>query len=156
MRIVIFGGSSQSTPVLFQCLTGISHSELTVTLIGRSRANLAAVERAAKLLLGHSRLSITCAGIQEPAVQMSLVDAHIVIIQVRVGGYRGRAYDETFPLKFGVCGDEGLGPGGLSAAWRAWPTVRKILSQVQEIAPEALVLMLTSPVGILVRAARRL
>ena len=68
---------------------------------------------------------------------------------------RGRAYDETFPLRYGVCGDEGLGPGGLAAAWRAWPEIEPILSQVYRAAPEALLVIMSAPLGILVTAAAR-
>ncbi|MFI5389599.1 MAG: hypothetical protein ACHQY2_07735, partial [Candidatus Eremiobacterales bacterium] len=62
--------------------------------------------------------------------------------------------DETFPLGFGIPGDEGIGPGGLSAAWRSWPTLRDLLASVNETCPRAVVLIMTSPVSLLVRCAR--
>jgi 6-phospho-beta-glucosidase len=83
-----------------------------------------------------------------------LAGADVVIVQVRVGGYEGRRYDETFPLEFDLCGDEGLGPGGLAAAWRTWPVLRDILQDANSVCPGACVLLLTSPVGLLVRLAR--
>jgi 6-phospho-beta-glucosidase len=72
-----------------------------------------------------------------------------------VGGLAGREFDESFPLRFGLCGDEGLSAGGLSAALRAWPVVESWLAAVALHAPKALVLIVSSPVGILVRAAAR-
>src|SRR5262249_4005758 len=82
-----------------------------------------------------------------------LAGADIVIVQVRVGGYDARRYDETFPLDFDLCGDEGLGAGGLAAAWRTWPVLRDILHEARSICPAAAILLVTSPVSLLVRIA---
>jgi 6-phospho-beta-glucosidase len=79
--------------------------------------------------------------------------ADAVIVQFRAGGLAARAHDERFPLAENIPGDEGLGPGGLAAAWRAWPVLREILATVAERAPHAHVAILTAPLGILVRCA---
>jgi 6-phospho-beta-glucosidase len=79
--------------------------------------------------------------------------ADAVIVQLRAGGLAARAHDERFPLGAGIPGDEGLGPGGLAAAWRAWPAVRAVLAAVAQRAPRAHVAILTAPLGILVRCA---
>src|SRR5262249_22502823 len=84
-----------------------------------------------------------------------LKNAAIVLIQIRNGGFPGRTFDESFPLKYGICGDEGLGPGGLCAGIRNWRAIGPALHKVQQYAPDATVLMMPSPVGLLVRAARR-
>jgi alpha-galactosidase/6-phospho-beta-glucosidase family protein len=54
-----------------------------------------------------------------------------------------------------MCGDEGLGPGGLAAAWRTWPELERVLARINHIRPQALVILLTSPIGILTRCARQ-
>src|SRR5207237_5067388 len=72
------------------------------------------------------------------------------------GGYAARATDETFPLRYGIPGDETLGPGGLCAAIRNLKAVQPALHQISKFAPEALILMLSSPRGLLVRASKRL
>ena len=79
--------------------------------------------------------------------------ADAVLIQVRPGGYEGRAFDETFPLHYGCPGDEGLGPGGLAAAWRCWPVMRDIIAGTREHSPGAPIVLLTSPLSLLVRLA---
>ena len=84
----------------------------------------------------------------------ALAGAEVVLIQARFGGNAGRHFDETFPIKFGLCGDEGLGVGGLSAAWRVWPPMRTLLGLIRDNCGAAKILMLSSPVSILVRAAR--
>ena len=81
--------------------------------------------------------------------------ADSVLIQIRVGGYKGRLFDETFPNKYGLCGDEGLGVGALSVGWRTWPVHAPILDAVEKFCPRAFVILLTSPLRILVRASLR-
>lgn len=150
MKIAIVGGSAPSTAALFltpefQTL----QSALSVTLIGRSPERVEAVARAVRLLRG-SRTNI------ERATDFSALDgASIVVLQARYGGYEARIRDETFPLRYGACGDEGLGAGGLAAAWRSWPQMRDALAAIAERCASALVVIMTAPLGLLVRCARR-
>src|SRR5215204_2663729 len=157
MKVVILGGSAQSTPTLFAYLSGIEGlPKVHFTLLGRNKTNLAAVVRSARLLIKDASLSVDYSGIQSRELDTALNGADVVLLQIRVGGYAGRDFDESFPLKYGVCGDEGLGPGGLSAGWRAWPEIQPLLQRVSVVAPQALLLILSSPVGILVRSARQM
>ncbi len=156
MKIVILGGSAQSTPTLFAYLSGMKAlPAVNITLVGRNTTKLASVVRSAKLLLDDAPISVDYSGIQLRELDAALDGADVVLLQIRVGGYAGRDFDERFPLEYDVCGDEGLGPGGLSAGWRAWPEIRLLLDRVSVVAPQALLLILSSPVGILVRAARQ-
>ena len=156
MRVVIIGGSAQSTPALFEYLEGAMQTgALTVTLMGRDEMRLAAVARASRLLSGDASINIDYATINDARSAQALEGANVVILQIRVGGYAGRTHDETFPLRYGVCGDEGLGPGGLAAAWRAWPVIEPLISQIQTAAPEALLLIMSAPLGILTGAVAR-
>jgi 6-phospho-beta-glucosidase len=156
MKVVVIGGSAQSTPALFNHLAGaLEAGPLQVTLVGRDRGRLTAVARASRLLADGAPVAIDCATIGSPDFVRALEGANVVILQPRVGGYRGRAYDETFPLRYGVCGDEGLGPGGLAAAWRAWPVIEPIISTIYMVAPESLVVMMSAPLGVLVKATMR-
>lgn len=153
MKISIIGGSSFSTPCLLTYLDQ-AHGEngMEVVLAGRSRKKLDAVTRATRLLTRNG-ISICAREIADDSWYEILDGADCVLIQIRVGGFEGRLFDETFPHKYGLCGDEGLGAGGLSAGWRTWPIVSRILDSVAKFSPRALVVMLTSPVSLLVRAA---
>jgi 6-phospho-beta-glucosidase len=154
MKVVIIGGSAQSTPALFEYLAEAQTGALQVTLMGRDEHRLAAVARASRLLSTSAPIALDYVATHGPEFMRALEGADVVILQARVGGYRGRAYDETFPLRYGVCGDEGLGPGGLAAAWRAWPEIAPLIAQVQIAAPAALLVIMSAPLGILVKAAR--
>jgi 6-phospho-beta-glucosidase len=154
MKIAIIGGNSQSTPNLLEYLSGIENiPAIQIALIGRNKDNLASILRAAKVLSQGTPIIINHAGTQTSELEAALEGAGLVILQIRVGGYSARDFDETFPLKYGLCGDEGLGIGGLSAAWRAWPRMQPLLHRINSAAPGALLVILSSPVGILVRAA---
>lgn len=151
MKVVVIGGSSQSTPALFAALR--SHDEIVgceFRLIGRSLDRLNANVRAARLLLGAKAVQVP---VSADMGKSSLAGAKLVILQIRPGGYVARGFDESFPLRYGICGDEALGPGGLAAAWRSWPILREWLALIADECPNAYILMVSSPVGILTRAA---
>src|SRR6185437_5756772 len=150
--VTVLGGSAPSTPALVDWLARQQPAtRLTIRLAGRNQRRLAAVARASRLLVAASRIKIE----QFESSQWgdALAGADVVIVQVRIGGYEGRAHDEAFPLRSSIPGDEGLGPGGLSAAVRAWPALREILTLVRADAPDALPILLTSPGSLLVRLA---
>jgi len=156
VKLVVHGGSGQSTPALVAYLArrrGLAPVDLVLT--GRTPSRLAAVTRASRLLASGAAIDIAACGAGPEALRAALDDADVILVQARFGGLAGRRFDETFPIKYGLCGDEGLGPGGLSAAWRAWPPLAEFLDVVSETCPEALVLLLTSPVGLLTSAAGR-
>ncbi|HEY6406324.1 MAG TPA: hypothetical protein VIY29_02535, partial [Ktedonobacteraceae bacterium] len=88
-------------------------------------------------------------------VRRGLLGADYVLNQVRVGGLEARAFDETFPREMGVPGEETIGPGGFANALRTIPAVLESLRIVEEVAPEAIVLNLTNPAGIVQHAASK-
>ena len=155
MKLAIVGGSAASTPALFRCAAMRSAARaLDVALIGRSHERLDAVKRAIDLVTDGAFASLLTIEHGTAVARSKMFGCDVVLVQVRCGGYRNRARDETFPLRFSIPGDEGLGPGGLSAAWRTWGPLRDILAMVREESPNALVLLMTSPVSVLARCAR--
>jgi 6-phospho-beta-glucosidase len=150
--LTILGGSAHSTPVLVDCLARSYCSERRVVrLVGRDPGRLAAVTRACCFLTNGTLTQV------EPYSwgdwMGALPGSDVVLVQIRQGDYSGRTFDETFPLERGVPGDEGLGPGGLSAAWRSWPVLRNLLTGIRAKAPAAECVLLTSPGSLLVRLA---
>lgn len=143
------GGSAPSTPHLLAEPRLARDSRLSFVLHGRDARRLDAVRRAAVVLepMLASRLSTTT------DLRAALNGAALIVVQLRAGGLAARAHDESFPLAEGIPGDEGLGPGGLAAAWRSWPALHDVLSAVAAEAPQARVALLTAPLGILTRCA---
>jgi 6-phospho-beta-glucosidase len=152
VKITIIGGSAFSTPCLIKFLDQENSPGMEVVLASRSRRKLDAVTVASKLLVAGD-IAIRAQEIRDNTWEQILDGSDCVLIQIRVGGYEGRLFDETFPHKYGLCGDEGLGAGGLSAGWRTWPVVSGILESIEKFSPSAFVIMLTSPLSLLVRAA---
>ena len=148
MKIAIVGGSAASTPALFLTPEFLTLAgRLTVCLIGRSEVHLRAVRRAIEVITDGT-VMVECS-----TDLSALQDASLVLLQARYGGYEARARDERFPLRHDVCGDEGLGPGGLAAAWRSWPHISKALQTIAQRSPHAKVLLMTAPLSLLVRCA---
>lgn len=156
LKLVVVGGSAHSTPNLFAheplCA---ADDRLEVVLVGRSSERLAAVARAVSLITDQKDIHVTVEKVVEGCDTSAFRGADVVLFQARYGGYEARASDEAFPLKYGLCGDEGLGVGGLAAAWRGWPSLRATLELVKRDCPSAHIVLMTSPVGILTRCALR-
>jgi 6-phospho-beta-glucosidase len=74
--------------------------------------------------------------------------ADVIFAALRVGGLDGRVADERSALDAGVIGQETVGAGGLSYAARAVPVVDTIARRIAELAPEAWVISMTNPAGI--------
>ncbi|HEY7980434.1 MAG TPA: hypothetical protein VID19_03035 [Candidatus Eremiobacteraceae bacterium] len=154
MKLVIIGGSAHSTPNLFaHAPLREAADDLEIVLAGRSEERLAAVARAIRSIDDAHPLHVSCERIDAASGMPAFRGADIILCQARYGGYEARSSDETFPLKYGMCGDEGLGAGGLAAAWRAWPPLRVTLEWIRRDCPAARVILMTSPVGILTRCA---
>ena len=65
---------------------------------------------------------------------------------------RARAVDEEVPLKHGVLGQETTGPGGFAMALRTIPAMVGYARLIEEVAPNALLVNFTNPVGIVMQA----
>jgi 6-phospho-beta-glucosidase len=153
VKVAIVGGSAHSTPALFDIDPALGAERFSFALVGRDERRLAAVRRACTLVAAAHGSEPRIAAYPFAELERALEGAGVVLVQFRAGGYAARSWDESFPHRSGVCGDEGLGPGGLAAAWRTWPELAAILAAVARVAPGALVLLMTSPVGILTRCA---
>ncbi len=144
IKLAVLGGSGVATPDLVGALLqSAERPALHVALIGRSADKLETVGVVCRDMAAQADPPITVSTHTDP--RAGLDGADYVLNQVRVGGYRGRAFDETFPREFGIPGEETFGPGGMSMALRTIPVVLDLCRTVEEVAPGALVLNLTNP-----------
>jgi 6-phospho-beta-glucosidase len=60
--------------------------------------------------------------------------------------------DEEVPLGHGVLGQETTGPGGFAMALRTIPAMLGYAKLIEDVAPDAIVVNFTNPVGIIVQA----
>jgi 6-phospho-beta-glucosidase len=154
IRLAVLGGSGVATPELIDAFAqAADRPALHVSLIGRDRAKLEAVGAMCRRLAGKAAPPITVDTHTDP--RRGLEGADYVLNQIRVGGYAGRAFDETFPHEFGLPGEETFGPGGMNMALRTIPVVLELCSVVQEIAPAAWMVNLTNPSSLVQYAITR-
>lgn len=88
----------------------------------------------------------------EPDARAALTDSRFIFTAIRVGQDRARALDEQLPLKYRVLGQETTGPGGFAMAMRTIPVMLDLARLIAEVAPDALVVNFTNPVGIIMQA----
>jgi alpha-galactosidase len=80
-----------------------------------------------------------------------------VINSIEVAGLKNVRADYEIPLRYGVdqCIGDTIGPGGIFKALRTGPVWLDIVSDVQRLAPHALVMNYSNPMSILTLAADR-
>jgi 6-phospho-beta-glucosidase len=155
VKLVVLGGSGSSTPELADALAawpgGLDRRPaLDVILHGRTLDKLEVV--AAEFLTRAGKAGPRLAVSVETDRRAALEDADAVLNQVRVGGLDARVFDETFPHEFGLPGEETMGPGGFANAMRTIPYLASTWKDIDEVAPDCLVVNLTNPAGIVHQA----
>jgi 6-phospho-beta-glucosidase len=144
VRVAVLGGSAVATPQLAAAIEG----DTTLVLIGRSPGKLERVAAAARHTAG-PRVEVTAT----TDVEAGLEGAEFVVNQMRAGGLEARAFDETFPHTLGLPGEETMGPGGFANAWRTLPVVQELFETCARVAPQARLLNLTNPAGMVHQVA---
>ena len=143
-KLTVLGGSSIASPMLIQEILGrIDRPPFEVCLVGRTKSKLEKVAAASAALTESAEIPLKIT--YETDLQKGLSGANYILNQIRVGGYKARAYDERFPKQFGILGEETFGPGGMSNAKRTVPVVLEYCKAIEQYAPDALVLNLTNP-----------
>ncbi|WP_020662377.1 6-phospho-beta-glucosidase [Amycolatopsis benzoatilytica] len=156
MKLAVVGGGSTYTPELIDGIAGrrASLDVDEIVLIDPDAYRVEAVGGFSQRLLehaGHRARVRTTANLEE-----GVEGASAVLIQLRVGGQKARASDETFPHLCGRVGQETTGAGGLAKALRTVPVVLDIAERVRKVAgDDTWIVNFTNPVGIVTRALLR-
>ena len=93
---------------------------------------------------------------QTISVDESIKNADIIILIYRVGGLLGRKEDEMIGIDLGVISQESQGVGGFSSALRNIYLLQELTPVFKKYAPDAWIINLTNPTGIMTCAAHRL
>ncbi|USX49673.1 6-phospho-beta-glucosidase [Lentzea sp. HUAS12] len=153
MKLTVVGGGSTYTPELIDGIAGRRTSLAVdeIVLVDPDQHRLSLVGPFSQRLLehaGHPAKVRTTSSLEE-----GVEGASAVLLQLRVGGQKARASDETFPLTCGCVGQETTGAGGLAKALRTVPVVLDIAEKVRRLAgPDTWIVNFTNPVGIVTRA----
>ncbi len=153
MHVAVLGGSSVASVQLAHALHdwpggAQRRPPLDFFLNGRS------VEKLRRVATRFADVSSTVATVRFTTETSEALDgADIVLVQVRIGGHSARQFDETFPWQGGLPGEETLGPGGFANCLRTIAGLEQYWAEISLRCPEALVLIVTNPAGIVRQAA---
>lgn len=157
LKLVVVGGGSSYTPEL---ISGIIHhasevpvEQIVLVDIAAGLEKLRIVRDLSERMMRAHGLKISVQSTTDR--RAALVGADVVFSQIRVGGMKARARDERIPLKYGVVGQETVGPGGFAKAIRTIPQMLAIAHDIEEICPEAWLLNFTNPAGMVTEALSR-
>jgi 6-phospho-beta-glucosidase len=152
VKIVVVGAGSSYTVELFAELIRDSRQldVDTVALVDLDPERIARISRVAQGLLDAAGSRIRIAPFTD--LRTALEGADFVVPQIRVGGLAARKRDEELPMEFGLVGNETTGAGGFVCALRTVPVVVDIARVVERVAPDAWILNLSNPAGIVTEA----
>ena len=155
MKLAVLGGGGFRTPAIYRTIAagGTATRYDEIALYDADSARLDRIEQVLKDI-------DAAAGFRLPRrittrLDEALDGADVVYCAVRVGGIDGRLVDETVAIEHGVIGQETTGAGGIGFALRTVPVVTDIARQVERLAPGALFVNFTNPVGLVTEAIRR-
>ncbi len=155
MRIAIIGGGSAYMPGLIRGFLA-ARDELAGSTLALTDINPENLELQATL----ARKMIHAAGADYRVEattdrRAAIAGAAFILTTFRPGGFEARRLDERIPLKYGVIGQETIGPGGLFLAFRAIPVVLDVVREARELAPDAWIMNYTNPTQMVTRAVLR-
>lgn len=148
LKIVIIGGGSAYAPGLLyafiQNADAFAGAELA--LMDIAAKELAIVHRLGRKMAqsAGADLNITAYANRKEAI----ANADYVLTTFRQGGFEARHHDERIPLQFDVIGQETIGPGGFFFAMRTLPIIKEIVEEVQQLAPQAVLINYSNPTQI--------
>ncbi len=144
VKLSVLGGSGVATPALIKAYADADQRPpIEIVLLGRTAAKLDRVAALGQRLAEQASVPLTVSYTTD--LRLGLEGSNYVLNQIRVGGYEARVYDESFPLDFGIPGEETFGPGGMNNALRTIPVTLGHCALIEEVAPETLLINLTNP-----------
>ncbi len=153
-RIVIIGAGSLvfSSRLTADILTYPALQETHFALVDIDRERLDYAERICRRIFsegGYGEATVTTHLDRKEALE----GADAVIISILVGGFEAIESEIDIPAKYGIdqCIGDTLTPGGIMRCLRTLPVLLEIMEDIRNIAPKAIVLNYTNPMGMLTK-----
>lgn len=151
-KIAIIGGGSAYAPGLIYAFiheaAAFQGAELALMDLDADHLHVVAELGRRMAPAAGAPLEITATTDRRAAV----TDADYVLTTFRQGGFAARHLDETIPLRFGIIGQETIGPGGFFFAMRTLPVIKGLVAEIAELAPNAVLVNYTNPTQIVAEA----
>lgn len=150
MRVSILGGGGFRVPLIARQVAASGLPVSQVVLYDTDPGRLAVI---AGVLAGDPVIAAAAGPGTLPVTTSTRLDeavrgADVIFAALRPGGLDGRVGDERAALALGVLGQETVGAGGLASAARTVPVVDAIARRIAELTPDAWVISMTNPAGI--------
>lgn len=153
MKLTVVGAGSTYTPGLILRWLETKQDRIPLTevcLYDIDPSRLETVGRFVAAMVEHSKSSIRVTMTTDR--REALTGAAYVVLQLRVGLNTQRRVDEHICVKHGFIGQETTGPGGFILALRQIPASLEIAADIHRYAPEAWLISVANPAGILAEA----
>jgi 6-phospho-beta-glucosidase len=144
VRVTILGGGGFRVPLIARQLAASGLPVSQVVLYDTDPGRVAVIAG----VLGGDAATVTLPVTTATRLDAALYGADVIFSALRPGGLDGRVGDERAALALGVLGQETVGAGGLASAARAVPVVDAIARRIASVAPNAWVISMTNPAGI--------
>ncbi|HEX6452438.1 MAG TPA: 6-phospho-beta-glucosidase [Trebonia sp.] len=151
MRVTIVGGGGFRVPLIARQLATSGLPVRDLALYDPDASRLAVIAAVLAGDAGTAALPVRAT----TSLDEALRGADFIFSALRAGGLDGRVRDERTALDLGVLGQETVGAGGLASAARAVPAADAIAQRVEKLAPEAWVISMTNPAGIVTETMAR-
>lgn len=154
VKIVTIGGGSSYTPELVEGFIKrykeLPIRELWLVDIEDGREKMDIVGRLAQRMWDATPYKVKVFTTLDR--KEALKEADFVTTQFRVGLLDARIKDERIPLLHGMLGQETNGAGGIFKAFRTIPVMKEIISDMEELCPDAWLINFTNPSGMITEA----
>jgi 6-phospho-beta-glucosidase len=151
-RLTVLGGGGFRVPLVYGALLA-DHDEPRIDEVVLHDVDQARLDVVVAVLAQQARGVPDAPRVRTSTVlEQALEGADFVFSAVRVGGLKGRSFDEHVALDLGVLGQETTGPGGVAYGWRTVPFALEVARTVRRVAPAAQVINFTNPAGMITEA----
>ena len=155
MKIAVIGGGSTYTPELvngfLDRIKSLPLTELWLMDIDARRLEIVGGFAQRMLAARGDPFKVVLTTDQRLAVK----EAAYITTQIRVGHMPARVADEYLGRRHGLIGQETTGIGGMAKAMRTIPVLLKLAKDMQELAPDAMLVNFTNPSGLVTEALQR-
>jgi 6-phospho-beta-glucosidase len=148
MKIAVIGGAGVRTPLLVHGLTDSDLPIDEIALYDADRQRLPIIGGVAAAMSAGARVT-TCESVAD-----CVLGAAFVFTSIRVGGLERRISDEGTSQRYGIAGQETVGPAGFAMAARTIPPMVDYARVIGRAAPGAWIINFTNPVGMVTEAMR--
>ena len=155
MKISYIGGGSAYAAGVLRAFAelGALFSGSEIVLMDLDAGSLDVIRRLGERIARARGVDITITATTDR--RAALEGADFVLTSFRAGGFPARALDERIPLKYGVVGQETVGPGGFFFALRNLAVIKQLCAEMEELCPNAWLINYANPTNIIGEAVSR-